>query len=182
VTRTWPARPSCAAVIDSSEKLEVLLCTSPPVIVAMSSSLRSRRSPKPGARTATHGKIPFTWLCTSMLSAGPSTFSATISSGAGSRMIFSSSGMSSCTREIFSLLSSTYGLSSTASSEAGLVTRYGETNPLSNSNPSTNSTVMPCTGDSSTVTVPPSPTVCSARASTAPTASSSFAEIAATRA
>ena len=83
---------------------------------------------------------------------------------------------------IFSLHSRTYGSSSTASSEAGLVTRYGETNPLSNSNPSTNSTLMPCTGDSSTVTVPVSPTVCSALASTAPTASSSLAEIAATRA
>ena len=75
-----------------------------------------------------------------------------------------------------------YGLSSTASRQAGLVTMYGERYPLSNSNPSTNSTLIPRIGDSSTVTMPLSPTVCSALAITAPTASSSLAEIAATRA
>ena len=40
---------------------------------------------------------------------------------------------------------------------------------------------MPGAGESSTVTMPASPTVCSALAITAPTASSSLAEIAATR-
>jgi len=109
-------------------------------------------------------------------------FSATMSSGCGSRITFSSTGMSCWTLVIFSLDSRMYGFSSTPSSAAGFVTRYGETNPLSNSNPSTNSTLMPRTGDSSTVTVPVSPTACRALASTAPTASSSLAEIAATRA
>jgi hypothetical protein len=52
---------------------------------------------------------------------------------------------------------------------------------LSNWNPSTNSTLMPGVGESSTVTMPASPTVCSAFAITAPTTSSSLAEIAATR-
>ena len=69
----------------------------------MSSSLCSRRSPKPGARTATHWKIRLTWLCTSMDSALPSTFSARITSGRGARMILSSSGISSWTLVIFSL-------------------------------------------------------------------------------
>ena len=69
----------------------------------MSSSLRSLRSPNPGARTATHWKIRFTWLCTSMLSAVPSTFSAMMISGRGARMILSSSGIRSCTLVIFSL-------------------------------------------------------------------------------
>jgi hypothetical protein len=59
-TRTWDARPSWPAVMVSRVKPECLLYTSPPVIVAMSSSLRSLRSPKPGARTATHWKMPFT--------------------------------------------------------------------------------------------------------------------------
>ena len=53
---------------------------------------------------------------------------------------------------------------------------------MSNSKPSTKSTLIPIDGDSSTVTTPPSPTVCSAFAMTAPTVSSSLAEIAATRA
>ena len=69
----------------------------------MSSSLCSRRSPKPGARTATHWKIPLTWLCTSIDSAVPSTFSAMITSGRGLRITLSSSGISCCTLVIFSL-------------------------------------------------------------------------------
>ena len=69
----------------------------------MSSSLCRRRSPNPGAWVATHWKMPLTWLCTSMLSAVPSTFSAMITSGSGARMILSSIGMSSWTLVIFSL-------------------------------------------------------------------------------
>ena len=69
----------------------------------MSSSLRSRLSPNPGARTATHWKIRLAWLCTSMLSAAPSTFSATRISGRGARMILSRIGISCCTLVIFSL-------------------------------------------------------------------------------
>ena len=107
-------------------KPECLLYTAPPVIAAMSSSLRSRRSPKPGARVTTHWKIPLTWFCTSMLSAAPSTFSAMMTSGRGARMILSSSGISCCTLVIFSLLSRMYGSSTIASRLAGLVTMYGE--------------------------------------------------------
>jgi hypothetical protein len=117
-----------------------------------------------------------------MLSAVPSTFSATITSGRGSRITLSSSGMSCWTFVIFSLHSRMYGSSMIASRLAGLVTMYGETYPLSHSKPSTNSTLIPCTADSVTVTMPPSPTVCSAFAITSPTMSSSLAEIAATRA
>jgi hypothetical protein len=51
---------------------------------------------------------------------------------------------------------------------------------LSNSKSSTKETSSPIVGESSTVTVPSSPTVCSARATTRPMASSSLAEIAAT--
>ena len=62
VTRTCEARPSCATVIVSRVNPECLDRTAPPVSAATSSSLCSRLSPKPGARTATHWKIPFTWL------------------------------------------------------------------------------------------------------------------------
>ena len=92
----------------------------------MSSSLCSRRSPNPGARIATHWKMPLTWLCTSMDSAVPSTFSAMITSGRGARMTLSSSGMSCWTLVIFSLHSRMYGSSRMASSDAGDVTRYGD--------------------------------------------------------
>lgn len=179
-TRTWDARPSWLIFIVSRVEPECLLYTSPPVIVAMSSSLRSLRSPKPGARTATHLKMPLTWLCTSMLSAVPSTFSATITSGRGLRITWSSSGMSCWTFVIFSLHSRMYGSSTIASRLAGLVTMYGETYPLSHSKPSTKLTLMPCIADSLTVTMSSSPTVCSAFAITFPTMSSSLAEIAAT--
>ena len=105
-TRTWAARPSWSTVIVSSVNPACRLSTSPPVSAAMSSSLRSRRSPKPGARTATDWKAPLTWLCTSIDRAEPSTFSAMMISGRRSpRMILSSSGISSWTLVIFSLLS-----------------------------------------------------------------------------
>ena len=53
----------------------------------------------------------------------PSTFSATMTSGRGLRITLSSTGMSCCTLVIFSLHSRMYGSLSTASSDAGLVTR-----------------------------------------------------------
>ena len=62
-----------------------------------------------------------------MDSAAPSTFSATMTSGRGARMTLSSTGMSWAILVIFSLVSRTYGSSSTASRLAGLVTMYGET-------------------------------------------------------
>ena len=61
-----------------------------------------RFSPKPGAWIAVTLRCPFTWLCTSICSAVPSTFSATITSGRGSRMIRSSIGISMRTSVIFS--------------------------------------------------------------------------------
>ena len=69
---------------------------------------------------------PFTWLCTSMQRAVPSTFSAMMTSGRGARMTLSSSGISCWTLVIFSLQSRMYGSSRIASRLAGLVTRYGD--------------------------------------------------------
>ncbi len=50
--------------------------TLPPVRIAMSSSIAFRRSPKPGAFTATHWSVPRILLTTSVASASPSTSSA----------------------------------------------------------------------------------------------------------
>ena len=103
LTRTCAARPSWSTVIVSRVNPECLLSTAPPVIAAMSSSLRSRRSPKPGRPHGDALEYPLTWLCTSMVSAEPSTFSARMTSGRGARMILSSSGISCWTLVIFSL-------------------------------------------------------------------------------
>ena len=73
----------------------------------MSSSMWMRFSPKPGAWIATHWKIRFTWLCTSICSAVPSTDSATMTSGRGSRMMLSRTGMSVLTSVILCAVSST---------------------------------------------------------------------------
>ena len=54
---------------------------SPPVTIAMSSSMALRRSPKPGALTAAIFNPPRSLLTTSVASASPSTSSAMISSG-----------------------------------------------------------------------------------------------------
>ena len=83
----------------------------PPHSAAMSSSRCTRFSPKPGAWIAVTLRCPLTWLCTSICSAVPSTFSATMTSGFGSRMIFSSTGISSRTSVIFSAENRRYGSS-----------------------------------------------------------------------
>ena len=61
-----------------------------------------------------------------MDSAVPSTFSATMTSGRGARMILSRIGISCCTLVIFSAHSRMYGSLTIASSDAGLVTMYGD--------------------------------------------------------
>jgi len=68
----------------------------------MSSNIALRRSPKPGALTATALNVPRILLTTRVDSASPSTSSATIRSGfdAPAWMIFSRSGSSSEIAEI----------------------------------------------------------------------------------
>ena len=104
VTRTWrgPAElvdghrlqgeaGVLAVDLAAGDRGDVLQLAQPPVAEA--------RAPW----IATHWKMPLTWLCTSMLSAEPSTFSAMMTSGRGARMILSSSGISCWTLVIFSL-------------------------------------------------------------------------------
>ena len=66
----------------------------------MSCSIALRRSPKPGALTATELNVPRILLTTSVARASPSTSSAMISSGLPVCMTFSSSGSRSWTELI----------------------------------------------------------------------------------
>ena len=67
----------------------------------MSWSMALRRSPNPGALTATALNVPRILFTTSVASASPSMSSATIISGRPDCMTFSSTGSISCTLEIF---------------------------------------------------------------------------------
>src|SRR5882757_5729596 len=101
VTTTLRARPSSARSVFSSFSPTFSEMTSAPVRMAMSVSIASRRSPKPGALTATDLKVPRILLTTRVASASPSTSSAMIASGLPDCMTFSSSGSRSLTEEIF---------------------------------------------------------------------------------
>ena len=81
------------------------LMTWPPVRIAMSWSIALRRSPKPGALTATDLNVPRILLTTSVASASPSTSSAMMTSGLPPCMTFSSTGSRSRTEVIFELTS-----------------------------------------------------------------------------
>src|SRR3954449_6220649 len=78
---TRRARPSCESCVFSSLRPISSVMTSPPERIAMSSSMRLRRSPKPGALTATPVKVPRSLFTTSVARVSPSTSSAMISSG-----------------------------------------------------------------------------------------------------
>ncbi len=125
----------------------------------MSASMALRRSPKPGALTATEAKVPRILLTTSAASASPSTSSATTTSGRDVCMTFSSSGTRSRRFDTLELTRSRYGFSSTASIRSVSVTMYGEMYPLSKRMPSTRSMSMPKVFDSSTVITPSLPTL-----------------------
>ena len=92
----------------------------------MSSSMRLRRSPKPGALTATAVKVPRSLLTTIVASASPSTSSDTISSGRPAWITCSSTGRRSLTDPIFWFATRMYGSSSTASMRSASVIMYGE--------------------------------------------------------
>ena len=81
----------------------------------MSASIALRRSPKPGALTATDENVPRILLTTRVARASPSTSSATISSGLPDCMTFSSTGSRSCTDVILPLTNRMYGSLRTAS-------------------------------------------------------------------
>jgi hypothetical protein len=74
--------------------------TWPPVRMAMSCSIALRRSPKPGALTATDLNVPRILFTTRVARASPSTSSAMITRGLPDCMTFSSAGSMSRTAEI----------------------------------------------------------------------------------
>ena len=101
VTTTRRARPSCETCVFSSFRPISSVITSPPLRIAMSSSMRLRRSPNPGAFTATPVKVPRSLLTTRVASDSPSTSSATMTSGLPLCITCSRIGSRSRTEPIF---------------------------------------------------------------------------------
>ena len=95
--------PSCEIVVFSSLRPISSVMTSAFVRIAMSSSIRLRRSPNPGALTATPVNVPRSLLTTSVARDSPSTSSAMISSGLPDWMTASRTGSTSRTEVIFEL-------------------------------------------------------------------------------
>ena len=89
----------------------------------MSCSMALRRSPKPGALTATERKVPRILFTTRVARASPSRSSAMIASGLPDCMTFSRTGTRSFTEEIFEFTISTYGSSSSVSMRSASVTK-----------------------------------------------------------
>jgi len=101
MTLTWRARPSWSTVVSLSSRPSSSVITVPPVRVAISCSMALRRSPKPGALTATQVKVPRSLLTTRVARASPSTSSAMIISLRPAWTIFSRTGRISWILEIF---------------------------------------------------------------------------------
>src|SRR2546422_996154 len=101
VLSTFLTRPRSFRVTFSSVRPSSSEITVPPVSTAISSSIALRRSPKPGALTASVLRMPRKLLTTSVASASPSTSSATISSGLPAFATCSSSGSRSRIELIF---------------------------------------------------------------------------------
>ena len=126
VTMTLRAVPIRSRVAFSSLRPTSSETTVAPVRIAMSWSMALRRSPNPGALTATERKVPRILFTTSVASASPSTSSAMISSGLPLCMTFSRIGSRSLTAEIFELAIRICGSSRIASMRSGSVTKYAE--------------------------------------------------------
>ena len=91
-TVTLLACPSASMVASFNSRPRSSVITVPPVKIAMSSSMALRRSPNPGALTATTLKVPRILFKTSVGRASPSTSSAMIKSGRLLCRILSSNG------------------------------------------------------------------------------------------
>ena len=126
VTFTVRAWPQLAVVASASVMPKSLATTWPPVTTAMSSRMRLRRSPKPGAFTATTFSVPRSLFSSSVASASPSTSSAMTSSGRLDFMTSSSSGSMSWMLLTFWSVSRMNGSASTASMRSMSVAMYGE--------------------------------------------------------
>ena len=81
VTVTFPAEPNCSTVVSFNCKPKSSVITVAPVNVAISCNIALRRSPNPGALTATTLNVPRILFKTSVGNASPSTSSAIINNG-----------------------------------------------------------------------------------------------------
>jgi len=97
-----------------------------PVRVAISSSIALRRSPNPGAFTATAFMVLRRVFTTRVARASPSMSSAITSIGRCFSATFSRRGSRSLMLEIFFSWRRTYGFSSTHSIRSPSVMKYGE--------------------------------------------------------
>mmetsp|Transcript_15912 Transcript_15912/g.40426 ORF Transcript_15912/g.40426 Transcript_15912/m.40426 type:complete len:270 (-) Transcript_15912:898-1707(-) len=120
------AEPSCSSTVSSNFMPRSLAMYSAPVTIAMSCSSAFRRSPKPGALTATTLRLPRSLLTTSVASASPATSSVMITSGAPALAACSRIGMIWRAVSIFWSLTSTRQLSNSHCWRSGLFTNCGE--------------------------------------------------------
>ena len=120
------AVPNKSRVTFSSLRPTSSLMTWPPVRIAMSCNIALRRSPKPGALTATLLNVPRILLTTKVASASPSMSSAMMTNGRPLCITFSSTGNMSRTFVILLDTKRMYASSSDASMRSVSVTKYGE--------------------------------------------------------
>ena len=126
VTLTVFAVPSMSMVTSASVMPRSFETTVAPVTAAMSSRMRLRRSPKPGALMATQLKVPRSLLSRMVASASPSTSSATRNSGRPVLIIDSSSETMSWMLATFWSVSRMNGSFRFASIFSASVAMYGE--------------------------------------------------------
>ena len=172
VTRTWRAVPRSSMPMLSNLRPTSSVITVAPVKVAISCNIALRRSPNPGAFTATALNVPRNLLTTRVAKASPSTSSAIIRSSLPACTTFSKVGNISWMDAILRSVTIIYGSDITASILSGSVTMYGEIYPRSNCIPSTTDNCVPIVFDSSTVITPSLPTFSIASAIKPPTSSS----------
>ncbi len=174
---TLEACPRSFIVALSSVLPSSSLITSPPVKIAISSSIAFLLSPKPGALTAEMFSTPRSLFTTSVASASPSISSAMIRSGLPLFCTCSSTGSRSFKFVIFLSNSNMNGLLSSTCIFSGFVMKYGLRYPRSNCIPSTTLSSSWIDLASSTVMTPSLPTFSIASAISLPILSSEFAEI-----
>ena len=120
------AEPSTSRPTVSRDRPRSGETTCAPVMIAMSCSMALRRSPKPGALTATAFRVPRILFTTRVERASPSMSSAMMNSGLPAASAFSSSGRNSATVEILPELTRISASSRTASWRSASVTNCGD--------------------------------------------------------
>ena len=120
------ALPSCVMSVFSSLRPRSSVITSPPVRIAISSSIALRLSPKPGALTAQVLSVPRMLFTINVASASPSMSSAIMRSCLPVWATFSSNGSKSFMLEIFLSWIRMRQSLKTVSILSRSVTKYGE--------------------------------------------------------